>query len=491
MGDHMYKETYKKFVTFGIVLAFLGLIIIPAINAGEINTENINKVFNKVILKSSWQSRLENINSDCDLLIVTADEFAELLQPLKTHKDKYGVKTNIVTLSYVYQEIDYGYDKPEKIKYFIKNAVEESGVKYVLLVGNFRKMPIRYVYNDEPWPHFPEPYFISELYYADIYDSEGNFSSWDPDGNGIYGEWNGDEAQDKDIDLYPDVYVGRLACRFNIEVRIMVNKIIAYETKTYDKDWFKKVTVVAGDTYPDGQYSFPTPEYEGEVNSEMVLENMSHFEPVRLFTSDGSFSGPEDVINAINNGTGFIAFDGHAGPRSWATHKPNSSQWVEGLKNENMIYLRNRNMLPICVAGACHNAQFDTNLLNFLIQGFETALNHGTWSPECWGWKLTRKIGGGTIATIANTGLGMTKEDKTTREGAGDYMDAQFFYVYGNNLTDILGEVWGIAIGRYLDAFPIDWNTPSGWDFSYDAKTVQQWVLLGDPSLKIGGYPPQ
>ena len=45
------------------------------------------------------------------------------------------------------------------------------------------------------------------------------------------------------------------------------------------------------------------------------------------------------------------------------------------------------------------------------------------------------------------------------------------------------------AISGYLDRYPIDWDTPAAWDFAIDAKTVQQWVILGDPSLRIGGYP--
>lgn len=481
----MKKEAYKKFMIAGIITVFLLSATIPTINAVQIDT-NLNKIKTEI----SDQTEIETKNACCDLLIITADEFANLLKPLKCHKEKYGVRTSIVTLSYIYDNIWYGYDKPEKIKYFIKQAIEEAGIKYVMLVGDYRKIPIRYVYNDEP-RGFLEPCFISELYYADIYDSEGNFSSWDTDGNGIYGQWVGDEAQDKDIDLRPDVYVGRLACRNKLEVRIMVNKIITYETTTYDSDWFNRIIVAGGDTYPDGHYEFPTPEMEGEESCELILENMSDFEPIRLYTSNGNFSGPEDMINAVNNGAGFMSLDGHASPIVWATHAPNNTAFIYGLKFDNMWLLRNKNKMPVVVAGACHNGQFDIGLENILKLGFnKKALNGGLYFIECWGWKLTSKFGGGAIATIANTGLGMTKEDKSSQEGAGDYMDKQFFYVYGHDISDILGEIWGISLNRYLDKYPIDWNTPAGWDFSYDAKTVQEWVLFGDPSLKIGGYPP-
>jgi len=440
------------------------------------------------VLKNNNEQRITTETNIYDLLIIAPEEYTSLLKPLVAHKNNVGVITNLVSLSEVYAQSTLGRDNPEKIKIYIKKAYENWDIKYVMLVGNFRKMPVRYVYNDEPWQGYPEPYFISDLYYADIIDSYGNYSSWDTNNNGIYGEWKGEVAQDQPIDLRPDVYVGRLACRNKIEVKILVKKIMTYETTTYDKYWFKKIVGVGGDTYPDGQYDFPTPEYEGEENLRLMFENMTGFEHIELFTSTGNFTGPLDIIRAFNKGAGFFAFDGHANPKTWSTHPPNDKKnWTNGLNLFTISFLMNRDKYPIVVAGACHNNEFDVNLLNWLEDSHD-AYYYGIGALECWGWKLTRKIGGGAIACIANTGLGMSKEDKSTRNGAGDYMDLQFFYEYGTNKTDILGECWGKAINRYLDAFPIDWNSPSAWDYAYDCKTVQQWLLLGDPSLKIGGY---
>ncbi len=470
----MNKCLNKKFIASTIIIGFIFLTISPVLNA---------VVINKNIILSQNVS-IKDENSIYDLLIISPNKFLNALKPLAEHKNNYNIKTIIVSLEEIYeQEQQSGRDKPEKIKLFIKDYIEKYAIKYVLLVGNFRIIPIRYVYNS-----LDEPNFISELYYADIYDKNGVFSSWDTNDDGIFGQWHGSEAQDKNIDLYPDVYVGRLACRNLFEVKIMVNKIITYETSTYESEWFNHIVVCAGDTYPDGQYPFPTPDYEGEENAKTVLSYMPGFSNTSLFTSDGSFTKPSDVINAIDQGCGFLFFDGHASPMVWSSHPPNNYTWIDGLTLSDMTHLKNKNMLPVCVVGGCHNLQFDVNLFN-LFKDFWHAVIWSTWSPECWGWKLTRKIGGGSIATIGCSGLGMTKEDKSTLEGASDFLDPQFFYEYGINGTDILGELWGKAISNYLDKFPINWNTNSSWDYAYDAKTVQQWVLLGDPSLKIGGYP--
>ena len=45
------------------------------------------------------------------------------------------------------------------------------------------------------------------------------------------------------MDLYPDVAVGRLACRSTTEVQDAVAKIISYETTTYGADWFERISV--------------------------------------------------------------------------------------------------------------------------------------------------------------------------------------------------------------------------------------------------------
>ena len=426
-------------------------------------------------------------NNNYDMIILTPKYFSDDLQLLTEYKERYGIATKLVTLNDIYDGTYFevqGRDKQEKIKFFIKSAIEEWDIQYVLLVGgkkgqlNSWHLPVRYICIDDSY----DSCHISDLYYADIYDSDGNFSSWDSDGDGLYGEWYyGEVAEDNGIDLYPDVYVGRLACRNRLEVMTMVRKIITYETMTYAKEWFKTIVVAAGDTLLECENANWTG-YEGEETTQRVLENMSGFKHVALWTSDGTLTGPWDVIHAVNNGCGFLYFEGHAMPYGWFTHPPNNRTVIHGISTISMMFLRNKDMYPVCIAGGCHSLQFDVNIRTLLEKPWFQVIF------ECWGWKLTRKIGGGSIATIGNTGVGYLSEDKQSLDGAGDYLRPRFFYEYNVNGVDILGETWGKAITNYLNNYPINWSTPGGWDCTIDAKTVQQWVLLGDPSLKIGGY---
>ena len=102
---------------------------------------------------------------------------------------------------------------------------------------------------------------------------------------------------------------------------------------------------------------------------------------------------------------------------------------------------------------------------------------------------MTRKIGGGSIATIGCTALGYTKEDKDSFAGGLNELEVEFFKQYGQNEVEVLGDTWAAAIDWYLDTYPVNWSTVAVSDSWIDTKVVQSWALFGDPSLQIGGYP--
>jgi len=268
-------------------------IIIFSINISAINLEknNINKQYD--ILNNLNILKIKE-SGTYDLLIITPDIFENKLQPLVEHKNDFNIKTKLVNTQKVYDEMFwFGRDKAEKIKYFIKTAIEEWQIKYVLLVGGRKNqlfdeswlIPVRYSYLERKYGNFQERKFISDLYFSDIYDSEGNFSSWDDDNDGIFSEWYDNDIASDIPDLYPDISVGRLPCRNNRDVEIIVNKIIDYETGEFSESWFNNMVVVAGDTYPE-----KTEYIDGEVYTQMALDNMPGFlltKDVVLFFSQG------------------------------------------------------------------------------------------------------------------------------------------------------------------------------------------------------------
>ena len=437
-----------------------------------------------------------------DMVIIAPAKFSRALQKLIDHKDSVGINTALKTTEKIYDEYT-GADKPEQIKYFIKDALDTWEIKYVLLVGGMKSyftgvprddinqgskswhVPVRYTNNYDEY----DPGSISDLYYADIYEGD-NFSSWDSNENGIFAEWTtGGDI----IDLYPDVYVGRLPCRNRIEVTIMVNKIITYETEPIDPSWFNKMVVVGGENWDDAGTNW----LEGELICNKSLSYMTEFDPIRIFASNRDTGGlvpnTDDIVNTVSEGCGFLLLCGFANPYNWVAHWPGDFEtWTGGIDCFNIPQLKNKEKLPICILSGNGLSQFNVTLLATLRQ--EPYMHtHGVPIPECFSWWLTRKINGGSIATIGDVGAsyglmgnnygdidGDGVDEPDCVEGYGGYMTRQFFNTY-NESVDILGETWGGTITKYIDTWPDTWDR-------IDCKLVEGWILFGDPSLKIGGY---
>jgi len=437
-------------------------------------------------------------NDVYDLVIIAPSAFSDALQPLVEHKEKYGVRTLLVTLDEIYGGNYFtvqGNNDAEKIKYFIKDSIEEWGVKYVMLVGGLTSLisgqnwyiPVVYVHNDDG----SEPQYISDLYYADIYDAGGNFSSWDSNGNGIYGEWR--FGGKDDVDGYPDVYVGRLACRNVNEVNTVVNKIITYESGAADPSWFKRLILVGGDTFNDiDSYNY----LEGEVATQQTADYLQDkgFEPVKLWWSEGNLK-QSNVVSEIDKGAGFLHFSGHGSPGMWMakdfTEDPHG-KYILGLDVYHMPLLSNEGKCPVTVIGGCHNSMFNATFVDS-TKGCINSLLGGTltwyWMPipESFGWWIV-KAKGGAIASFGCTGLGYGTIGDSNDDGIPDciqyllgWLEVHFFEQYGQENVDILGEMWGNAITGYVNLFP-------PMDDKTDLKTIEEWAFLGDPSLKIGGY---
>lgn len=428
-------------------------------------------------IESLNQKEEEIASSDYDLLIISSDIFQHLSIELANHKKDFNTKTIIKNTGDLYGKFD-GKDKQEQIKYCIKQAYDTHHISSVLLIGDFNDIPVRYCHNNDEFQSL-EPYFISDLYYADLYDDNGCFSSWNADGDSLFGEWNGQFAEDNDISLTPEVSIGRLPCSNRFELKTMIDKIIRYETSLDTDEWFHRIVVAGGDTYSEarGYNGTVFQLYEGEEQAIKIIGVMSDFQSTPLFASKGTLS-TFSLLNAISKGCGFLYLSGHGSPGLWCTHPPNSAEKVGNFPNYLIPLLRNRIKLPICLVGACQNSKFDVHLGKL----FQDPFLYGTWHPECWSWKLTSSPFGGSIASLGYTGLSW--QGIEFGGGGADWLELQFFKEYANGTTN-LGNIWKKVITKYLQEFPIDWETESGGTSSLNAKTVQEWALIGDPTLQI------
>ena len=168
-----------------------------------------------------------------------------------THKGSQGHSVLVVT------EDEWGIvtgqapdTEADRIRQWLMDNYASMGIEYVLLIGNPRPcettqtdggpgdVPMKtcYVYD----PPTPQAFVVpTDYYYADL---TGN---WDVDGDEFFGEWS-DNGVDNDypvdggVDLYPEVYVGRIPVYDAAYGTLddILQKIVDYETAS-DTAWRK------------------------------------------------------------------------------------------------------------------------------------------------------------------------------------------------------------------------------------------------------------
>jgi hypothetical protein len=399
-------------------------------------------------------------------VVIGPSEYSTQVAPLITHKIGEGISSKFVSLDEIYAGTYFpatGRDNQEKIKYFIKSAIEEWSTVSILLVGGNSKLPTRdthvHIASD---PDYGYEIFVSDLYYADIYNGTGGFASWDTNGNNLFGEYNW-YGQTDVVDLHPDVYLARLPAISSSQVSACINKIIGYETTPgYQQSWFPNLVVVGGDSFEDtGAID------EGEYANQKVINVMTGFIPTKVWASNGMLTslvptGVANIKSAINAGCGFVDFDGHGNTNVWACHPHNNfNVWIPtptgAIRSSDIQTLANGDKLPIVTVEACSTAKFsqDTN---------------------CFNWAFMYNSNGGAIGTFGATGLGYSHTGTSVTNGLIGKLGLDTYKAYKTDHSTTLGEMWARALERYIKSSMSD----------ADYKCTEEWILFGDPTLVIG-----
>jgi hypothetical protein len=238
----------------------------------------------------------------------------------------------------------------------------------------------------------------------------------------------------------------------------MVNKIITYETTCYDTDWFHRLILMGGDTFPQTGGIF-----EGEYVTEYIASLLIDFTPIRLWTSRDTFT-PLMINRELSKGAGFMSYSGHGFEYGFATSEPDASTPIFYYLPYS-IGIHNGQRYPIMYFDAC-------------LTGCLDATFHGYDLP-CLAWTMIKKIQGGAVGCIGSTRVGFGGFAGDPFIAGSSCLHRYFYEAYEPGIT--LGELFMQAQHEFI-------NTIIG-GVIYDPLTVQEFTLLGDPSLKIGGYP--
>ena len=433
-----------------------------------------------------------------DMLIIANQDHIPYFERFINHKNNLGIKTIIESVENIYSNYE-GIDEAEDIKLQIKDAIEEYGITYVLLAGGRKGQTLDWYIPDREISNWESGRDCSsDHYFADIYaiiDDEVVFDDWDSNNNGLFAESSNEVSSyqwDK-IDYYPDVVVGRLPFRYEHEIEPLLDKIIWYET-TSDKEGFHNAVVVSGDQYPPsrgGVYGI----YEGEMETNVtatLLENKG-FNVIRLWQSTNPWEERSDIIDAVNVGLGFVHFACHGSPISLGTYPSDDEggSQIDVLRLSDIRLLDNSDSLPVVMVHGCHTAQFSVALSNVFSDIAEFGIWDtirlapfllSRWAPIDITSAFMMKEDGGAIASLGYSGYGYFWGNEACMNSLCPWICTRFFDAYVNQSIDIIGKTRDQAIVDYL-------NLIGGMNSNaLHRNTIEGWILMGDPSLKIGGF---
>lgn len=377
------------------------------------------------------------------ILIITPSQFEN---EFESYIDLYlmrGLLTEIVTVEYINANIP-GQDTQEKMRNYIIQEYQDSGIEQVLLAGDVEHVPYRgfYCYVDSG-SGYEDDDIPSDLYFSAL---DG---TWNDDGDNLWGEIGED-------DLLPDVSVGRMSFSNLSELSIMLNKTISYQDTPVLGELQKPLLL--------GEHMYSDPQTWGGDFLDLLIgfhdDNgyttngipVDHDYETMYDRDLGTWSDTE-LINKINEGKSFIHHAGHASTNY------NMRMNTSDITNTNFSL----------VNGVDHNFTF-VYTHGCMSGGFD--------SDDCIAEHMV-KIDNFAVAFVGNSRYGWFNEGQT--EGPSLHLHREFVDALYSDKTRWIGSA---HLESKIDTSP--WVTaPGQWEEGALRWCFYDCNVLGDPALSI------
>ena len=372
-----------------------------------------------------------------DMVIITAADQASEYQRLADFKNLMGIRTEVRDLDWVRANYPEGVDLQETVRMFITDAVSKWGTTYILLGADHEVLPVRYGFSSS----YGGEFIPADLYYSDL---DGN---WDADGDGTFGEgWVTPVLSGDQLDLYPDVWTGRLPSANPAQAQVMIDKTLAYQETPLLNGYHDDVLILAEVLFPSDWTLGETIFTDGAIYGEdLVVRLNANHNAVRMYENYTNWPGslPEqktDVVDSLNAGFHIVQHIGHGYINTMSVGLDKKE-----LKSADVDALTNGNETGLLYAVNCTSCAID-----FACIG------------EAW---LTNPNGGSVMV------IGATRFDFPAT--AALYQDEFYDQVLQNGTTRV-GEAFALSkIPRVPN---------SGFDNS-DRWTQFSLICLSDPSI--------
>jgi len=413
------------------------------------NIKQIQKFSDNSEYFSTYPIKKAN-DSSYQMLIITSSEYQNSFQSLIDLYIYRGIKTQVQTTDYIYNNMS-GVDNPEKIRNYIIQEYQNYDIEYVLLGGDIEIVPARGLYCKAISSQIYEDNNIpSDIYYSAL---DG---TWNANNNNSWGEYIV-TANDtlEEADLLPELSVARLPFSNTTELNNIINKSISYQDNPVYGELKDPLMV--------GEYLTGSP----ETWSSDYLELLIGHHDDNGYTTDGipesdnftklyeknAYWSKSDLITEINNGHSFLYHSGHA-----------NETYVMKLSN-----------------GDITNSNF--NMVNGNDHNYSLIYTHGCLCgsfdySDCIGEKMVT-LENFAVAFIGNSRFGWFNEGQT--EGPSIHIQREFVNaLYSDKLCNI-----GTAhkISKQNTA---PWVTaPGQWEEGALRWCFYDCNVLSDPALAI------
>jgi hypothetical protein len=306
-------------------------------------------------------------------VMVTHPDFEVEAQRLATYRTGKNIATTVVRIDKIYNEFSSGRQDVTAIRDFIKSLHDKSPgtLKGVLIFGKGSyDYKNRVVDNKNFVPTYesrnslhPLLSYSSDDYYGFLENHEGTWS------------------EDPVVNHTMDIGVGRLPVKSVAESRIVVDKIIRYESDPNLRgSWQKNIAFIAD----DGDNNL----HQEDANelAEMVETYEGGFSVAKIYVDQfpqiarpGGEISPETnaaIQQAFDRGSLVINYTGHGGPRLLADERIFDDLTIERLENK---------YLPLLVTATCGFGRMDDPII---ISGAELCI---------------LRNGGGAIGLVSTT----------------------------------------------------------------------------------------
>lgn len=360
---------------------------------------------------------------DWEYVVVTAASMVSAFAPLTTHRATVdGFTTHVATIASILSSYP-GRDDAEKLRAFVIDGYQNHGTRYLVLGGDADVVPARGCYGRGE-VGYEDDSIPTDLYFGAL---DGD---WNGDGDGLWGE------PEDDVDLLPEVAVGRIAAGNVTEAQRQVNKVIAYET------WSAAPfhTLLVGEQADDVTWGGNMLDY--------VYLQMADSPRDTLYERDGYWS-MSTLVNTYYN-TGNMNVVNHMGHANESYVMKMGPSDAAGLSNPNPFFIYSQG----CYAGAFDIA--DSMAEQFTVKG--TGGCHAVIMNSRYGWYAPNSVFGPSTL-FQREFLQAVYEEHTTR--LGDAHNRSKSVLAG--LAEVYGSVRWTDFDTILfgdPATPLHWQCP-------------------------------